>query len=109
MRRTFHPRRSQAAQNRWTLGAASATLLRRMTSHGTSSSAPTRASRSAFGDLGCPDHLDLPASPNADLDALVGAPEGVPWDVILLSNVAEAAPNVHPFCAPCERRWWKRA
>ena len=61
----------------------------------------------AIGDLGCPDHLDLPASPNADLDALVGALEDVPWDVILLSNVAEAAPNVHRVCAACERRGWK--
>jgi len=61
----------------------------------------------AIGDLGCPDHLELPASPNADLDALVGAVEDVPWDVILLSNVAEAAPNVDRFCAACERRGWK--
>src|SRR5881392_795783 len=45
----------------------------------------------AFGDLGCPDHLDLLASPEADLDALVGALETVPWVVIRLANVAEQA------------------
>src|SRR2546423_13923033 len=33
----------------------------------------------SFGDLGCPDHLELLASPEADLHALVGALEDVPW------------------------------
>jgi CelD/BcsL family acetyltransferase involved in cellulose biosynthesis len=60
----------------------------------------------AFGDLGCPDHLDLLASPAVDLDALVGTLEQVPWVVIRLGNVAEAASNVERFCAACERRGW---
>jgi CelD/BcsL family acetyltransferase involved in cellulose biosynthesis len=60
----------------------------------------------AFGDLGCPDHLELLAAPDADLDALVGALENVPWVVIKLGNVAEAAINVERFCAACERRGW---
>jgi CelD/BcsL family acetyltransferase involved in cellulose biosynthesis len=60
----------------------------------------------AFGDFGCPDHLELLASPEADLDALVGALENLPWVVIKLGNVAEAAINVERFCAACERRGW---
>lgn len=60
----------------------------------------------AFGDLGCPDHLELLTSPEADLDPLVGALENVPWVVIRLGNVAEAAINVERFCAACERRGW---
>jgi CelD/BcsL family acetyltransferase involved in cellulose biosynthesis len=59
-----------------------------------------------FGDLGSPDHLDLLASPEADLDALVGALEDFPWVVIRLGNVAEAAINVERFGAACERRGW---
>jgi hypothetical protein len=60
----------------------------------------------AFGDLGCPDHLDLLASPEADLDALAGALENLPWVAIRLGNVAEAAVSVERFCAACERRGW---
>jgi CelD/BcsL family acetyltransferase involved in cellulose biosynthesis len=47
----------------------------------------------AIGDLGCPDHLDVLAMPHADLGALVPALEATPWDVIILSNLAEGAPN----------------
>lgn len=60
----------------------------------------------AIGDLGCPDHLELLASPAADLDALVDALEDVPWTVIRLGNVAEGAFNVERFGAACERRGW---
>jgi CelD/BcsL family acetyltransferase involved in cellulose biosynthesis len=61
----------------------------------------------AFGDVGCPDHLDLLASPEADLDALAAALENLPWVAIRLGNVAEAAINVERFCAACERRGWR--
>ena len=61
----------------------------------------------AIGDVGCPDHLELPASPDADLGALVGALEDVPWDVIVLSNVADGASNIDRFAAACGRRRWK--
>lgn len=60
----------------------------------------------AFGDLGCPDHLELLASPEADLDALVDVLEDVPWVVIRLGNVAETASNIERFGAACERRGW---
>jgi CelD/BcsL family acetyltransferase involved in cellulose biosynthesis len=61
----------------------------------------------AFGDLGCPDHLDLLASPEANLDALAGTLENLPWVAIRLDNVAEAAINVERFCAACRRRGWR--
>ncbi|HEV2750411.1 MAG TPA: GNAT family N-acetyltransferase [Gemmatimonadales bacterium] len=70
------------------------------------SSIPATAVGWAFDDLGCPDHLDLLASPEADLDALAGALEGIPWVVVKLANVAEAAGNVERFRAACERRGW---
>jgi CelD/BcsL family acetyltransferase involved in cellulose biosynthesis len=60
----------------------------------------------AFGDLGCPDHLEFLASPAADLDALAEKLDDLPWVVIRLGNVAETAPNVERFCAACERRGW---
>lgn len=61
----------------------------------------------AFGDLGCPDHLDLLASPDADLDAVASELEHLPWLAIRLDHVAESARNVERFCAACERRGWK--
>lgn len=59
-----------------------------------------------FGDLGCPDHLDILATPEADLDALAGAIQQLSWVAIRLGNVAEAASNVERLCAACERRGW---
>jgi CelD/BcsL family acetyltransferase involved in cellulose biosynthesis len=67
---------------------------------------PVYALSWAIGDVGCPDHLELLATPEADLDALVGAVADVSWDVIVLNNVAEAASNVDRFCEACERRRW---
>jgi CelD/BcsL family acetyltransferase involved in cellulose biosynthesis len=67
---------------------------------------PVTAIDWAIGDLGCPDHLELLASRDADLDALVAALDDVPWGIIRLSNVAEVAPNVEQFCAACQRRGW---
>lgn len=67
---------------------------------------PVRSVGWAFGDLGCPDHLELLASPAADLDALAEALGDLPWVVIRLGNVAEAAPNIERFVAACERRGW---
>jgi CelD/BcsL family acetyltransferase involved in cellulose biosynthesis len=47
----------------------------------------------AIGDLGCPDHLDVLAAPQADLAALAPVLEEVPWQVLILSNLAPDAPN----------------
>ena len=68
---------------------------------------PVTAVGWAIGDLGCPDHLELLASPEADLDQLAAALDGVTWKVIRLGNVAETAPSIERFAAACERQgWW---
>ena len=68
--------------------------------------APVTAIGWAVGDLGSPDHLDLLASPEADLDVLVAALDDVPWGIVRLDCVAEAAPNLERFRGACERRGW---
>ncbi len=68
--------------------------------------APVAALGWALGDLGCPDHLELLASPEADLDALVSELERIPWDIIRLRNVADRAPHVEQFGLACARRNW---
>jgi len=67
---------------------------------------PIRVLGWAIGDLGCPDHLEVPALPGADLDALVPELERLPWDAVRLDNVGEHSPNVERLCAACERRGW---
>ena len=52
-----------------------------------------RALTWAIGDLGCPDHLDVLATPAADVAALVPVLEELEWDVIVLSNLAPNAPG----------------
>jgi CelD/BcsL family acetyltransferase involved in cellulose biosynthesis len=59
-----------------------------------------------MSDLGCPDHLDLLASPDTDCEALVDALEAVPWDVLRLANVAEDASRMRLFQEACESRGW---
>jgi CelD/BcsL family acetyltransferase involved in cellulose biosynthesis len=58
----------------------------------------------AVGDAGCPDELDVPALPEADLSALAAALEGLPWRVVILSNLAENAPNAERLCAALAAR-----
>ncbi len=68
--------------------------------------APVTALGWATGDLGCPDHVDVLASPAADLALLVPALEALSWDVILLDNVAGDAPNGDRLCAAWADRGW---
>jgi CelD/BcsL family acetyltransferase involved in cellulose biosynthesis len=58
----------------------------------------------AAGDVGCPDHLDLLALPDADLETLADALDALPWDVAIFGNLADPAPNVARLCAALERR-----
>jgi len=58
----------------------------------------------AVGDVGCPDELDVPALPEADLSALAAALEALPWQVVILSNLAERAPNAERLCAALGER-----
>lgn len=53
----------------------------------------------AIGDVGCPDHLDVPALPEADLEAMVPALWALRWDVLILSNLAADAPNARRLAA----------
>ncbi len=53
---------------------------------------PVRALTWAIGDLGCPDHLDVLATPAADVAKLVPLLEELDWDVVVLSNLASDAP-----------------
>jgi CelD/BcsL family acetyltransferase involved in cellulose biosynthesis len=52
-----------------------------------------RAVTWAIGDTGCPDELDVPALPDADMPALATALDAMPWDVLILSNLVADAPH----------------
>ncbi len=52
-----------------------------------------RALTWAIGDDGCPDELDIPALPEADMRSLAAALDVLPWQVLILSNLAENAPQ----------------
>jgi hypothetical protein len=59
---------------------------------------PVQALTWAIGDAGCPDHLDVLALPGADLGALVPALEDLPWQVLILSNLAPNAWAARQLC-----------
>jgi CelD/BcsL family acetyltransferase involved in cellulose biosynthesis len=56
---------------------------------------PVMALTWAVGDLGCPDHLDVPAAAAADVAALAPVLEELPWQVLILSNLAPHAVAAH--------------
>ncbi len=59
---------------------------------------PVAALTWAIGDLGCPDHLDVLAAPDADLGALAAALEDLPWQLLILSNLAPNATQARRLC-----------
>jgi CelD/BcsL family acetyltransferase involved in cellulose biosynthesis len=65
---------------------------------------PVLALTWAVGDVGCPDHLDVLAAPDADLGALAPALEAMPWRVMILSNLAQEAPNADRLCRALAQR-----
>ena len=65
---------------------------------------PVQALTWAIGDVGCPDHLDIMACPEADLDALLPAIEALPWRVLIFGNLAESSPNAERLCRALARR-----
>jgi GNAT acetyltransferase-like protein len=67
---------------------------------------PVKALTWAIGDVGCPDHLDLLATPEADLDRLVPVLEERPWQVMILSNLAPQAGNVTRLCGALAGHGW---
>lgn len=57
-----------------------------------------------MGDVGCPDHLDLLATPGADVDAIAATMETLPWRIAVFDNVADVAPNMERLCDAIARR-----
>jgi GNAT acetyltransferase-like protein len=58
----------------------------------------------AIGETGCPDQLDVLALPEANIGSLAAAIEAIPWQVIILDNLAEGAPNAERLCAALAAR-----
>ncbi len=58
----------------------------------------------AIGDTGCPDELDLPSLPETDLRALAEAIEDLSWQIIVLPNLVEDAPNARRWCDALNER-----
>ncbi len=52
---------------------------------------PVQALTWASGDTGCPDHLDILALPGADLESLALTVDTLPWQLVILSNLAPDA------------------
>jgi len=52
---------------------------------------PVQALTWAVGDTGCPDHLDILALPGADLESLALTVEAMPWQLLILGNLAPDA------------------
>jgi len=59
---------------------------------------PTTVLTWATGDVGCPDHLDVLATPEADVEALAHVLEDLPWQVLILSNLAPDAAAARRLC-----------
>ena len=52
---------------------------------------PAQALTWAIGDTGCPDHLDILALPSANVESLAPTLEAMPWQLLILSNLAPDA------------------
>lgn len=65
---------------------------------------PLTALTWAIDDMGCPDHLDMPALPDIDLGPLADAVLRLPWHVVVLANVREDALGVDALSAALARR-----
>ena len=57
--------------------------------------------------LGCPDHLDIPAPGGTRMEDIVALLERLPWDLVLLSGVAEGAANVSALVDAFGRRRYR--
>jgi CelD/BcsL family acetyltransferase involved in cellulose biosynthesis len=63
-----------------------------------------RALTWAIDGVGAPDHLDIPATPEASLDAVIPLVDDVPWDVMFLPHVAADSPGVAQLCDKLRHR-----
>lgn len=59
---------------------------------------PVAALTWAAGDVGCPDHLDLLAMPNAPVAELAPALEALPWELLIFSNLTPEATTILRLC-----------
>jgi CelD/BcsL family acetyltransferase involved in cellulose biosynthesis len=69
-------------------------LLRRVLFH----RVPVAALTWAAGDVSCPDHLDLLAMPGAPVAELASSLEALPWQLLILSNLAADAAATSRLC-----------
>jgi CelD/BcsL family acetyltransferase involved in cellulose biosynthesis len=65
---------------------------------------PVTALTWSAGDAGCPDHVDFLAAPGFAGAAVAAALEALPWQVVILDNVADPAPNVDRVCDALAQR-----
>ena len=84
----------------WGAGGAVAALLPVLLRSISLHRVPVKALTWAIGDTGCPDHLDVlaPSPSEVDLGALVPLLEDLPWQVVVLSNLAQNAANARQLC-----------
>jgi len=61
----------------------------------------------AVGDMGCPDHLDVPAQPGAPVDEFVPAIEVLPWELMVLSNLVAGAETTWRLCEAFQSRGYE--
>ena len=66
--------------------------------------ASVRALTWAIGDSGCPDELDVPADVAADLTTVAEAIDQLPWQVMILGNLADDAPQARRLRAALRAR-----
>jgi len=78
-------------------------LLRRVLFH----RVPVTALTWAAGDLGCPDHLDLLALPGAPVADFAASLEPLPWELLILSNLAPDAATTSRLCGSFTARGYE--
>lgn len=66
--------------------------------------APATALMWAVGDVGCPDHLDVLATPRTALDGVVAALEAMEWDMLQLDGLVGDAAGARQLQAALEAR-----
>jgi CelD/BcsL family acetyltransferase involved in cellulose biosynthesis len=65
---------------------------------------PVTALTWATGDWGCPDHLDALAMPESTVAAFASYLEALPWELLILSNLAPEAEATRRVCASLQAR-----
>ncbi len=66
--------------------------------------APATALTWAIGDVGCPDHLDVLATPGRALDDVMDVLDGLDWDLLQLDGLVDGAPGARALQAALDAR-----